>query len=157
MIRAILAILLIVSVVLGLPGTAIAHSVQTDYLVASNSEMDLEVTFSTGEAFENAPVKVYAPTQLSQPWLEGQTDAKGRFAFKPDRTLKGDWRVEVGMVNTGDHGDILTVPVGEHGIESQRISDNLPQQPNRPSGVRVAVVYGVLGMLLLVTRKRIGF
>jgi nickel transport protein len=158
----ILAIVLMVSVWLGFPGAAAAHSVQTDYLISSQSEMDLAVTFSTGEAFEKAPVKIYAPNNPTKPWLEGKTDAQGRFAFKPDPALKGDWRLEVGVVNTGDHGDILTVPVGEKGIESKRISATIAPQESAAqpqehlSGIRFAVVYGILGGLLLLTRKRLG-
>jgi nickel transport protein len=156
MIHVLTALILTISVWLGFPAIAFAHSVQTDYQVPSGSQMDLQVTFSTGEAFQKAPIKAYAPNNSSQPWLEGQTDDQGRFVFQPDAALQGNWRLEVGAVNTGDHGDILTVPVGNQGIDSQRISSTFPHQPEQISGTRFAIVYGVLGVLVVALRKQLG-
>ncbi|MCM1984101.1 hypothetical protein [Lyngbya confervoides] len=100
-------------------GQALAHSVQTDYLLSPESELSLDVTFSTGEPLQEAPVKVYAPNNPEKPWLEGTTDASGKFTFLPDSALAGDWTVEIGEY---DHADILTVPVNQGGIQINDIS-----------------------------------
>jgi nickel transport protein len=105
----------------GLPGMAQAHVMQTDYSLLSQSrEFQLQATMSTGEAGTGAIVKVYAPNNPDKPWMEGKTDKDGKFAFKPDPTMLGDWTVRIGE---GDHGDILTVPVSQQGVNLDKVSD----------------------------------
>lgn len=105
----------------GLPGIAQAHVMQTDYsLLSQSKEFQLQATMSTGEAGNDAIVKVYAPNNPDKPWMEGKTDQDGKFAFKPDSSIPGDWTVRIGE---GDHGDILTVPVSQQGVDLDKVSD----------------------------------
>mgnify|MGYP001796226736 CR=1 FL=1 len=98
-------------------GRVLAHGVQTDYLLSN--QLQLQTTFSNGQPLKGAKVSVYAPNNPTQPWMQGQTDADGRFAFKPDRSIVGDW--EVTIMQQG-HGDILTVPVNAEGVDATLIS-----------------------------------
>jgi nickel transport protein len=130
MIHQLFGMVLLLGILFGHPQPALAHSVQTDYLISpQHSQMQLDVGFSTGEKFPDAPVAIFAPNQATIPWRTGKTDAKGHFIFQPDPTLKGNWTVTVGDVNT-DHGDILTVPMGDRGIEAQKISALPSRRPN---------------------------
>lgn len=111
---------LMVLLSLGLyPSQASAHSVQTDYRLIAES-LEVQSSFSTGESFGGAVVTVYAPNDTTHPWLQGMTDAQGKFLFQPDRTIPGEWSVSIG--GTGDHGDRLTVPVTDRGVELDAIS-----------------------------------
>lgn len=111
------------------PAPTLAHSVQTDYQMESDA-LQLQSTFSTGEAFGDAPVTVYAPNDSTRPWLQGTTDRQGNFSFQPDPKLVGEWSVEIGSVDA-DHGDMLTVPVSERGIEIDAISQNPYDAPHK--------------------------
>lgn len=112
----------------GFPAPTLAHSVQTDYQMESDA-LELQATFSTGEAFGGAPVTVYAPNDPTRPWLRGTTDQQGNFSFQPDPKLVGEWSVEIGSVDA-DHGDLLTIPVSERGIEIDAISQNPYDAPH---------------------------
>jgi nickel transport protein len=103
---------------IGLASRASAHVMQTDYALES-TQFSITATYSTGEAVPQTPVVVYAPNDHSKPWMVGTTDEKGKFSFQPDRALQGNWEVKIG---TGDHGDILSVPVNQHGVELEKIS-----------------------------------
>lgn len=111
------------------PMPALAHSVQTDYRMVSDG-LELQATFSTGEALEGAPVTIYAPNDSTRPWLQGTTDQQGNFSFQPDPKLVGEWSVEIGSVDE-DHGDMLTVPVSERGVEIDAISQNPYDAPHK--------------------------
>ena len=125
-----------------------AHSVQTDYWMKAEV-MEIQSTFSTGESLEGAPVSIYAPG-VTQPWKEVITDKDGKFEFKPDASLPGNWTIKIGR---GDHGDILTVPVGKEGVNIQLVSQNLMDKPHRHSIlgqilVGAGVLTGGVGLLL---------
>ncbi|MGQ9838083.1 MAG: hypothetical protein ACUVRV_08980 [Cyanobacteriota bacterium] len=53
---------------------------------------------------------VFAPTDPTTPWQEGQTDANGQFILQPDPELVGLWQVRIRQAG---HGAIVNVPVGE--------------------------------------------
>ena len=104
------------------PKQAFAHSVQTDYLLTSQKGLELDVSFSTGEPLADAPVKIYSPNNLDEPWFEGKTDENGQFDFLPDQKMEGEWTVEIGEMS---HADILSVPVKQDGIQIDDISNGL--------------------------------
>ncbi len=108
---------LIISLVL-FPAKAWAHGMWADFQL---NEQILEITtvFTNDEVIEPLAVQVFAPTNAEQPWLETSTDENGFFAFEPDPTLEGEWTIYIGR---GDHGDILTVPVSNDGIDEWLIS-----------------------------------
>jgi nickel transport protein len=142
-----------------LPGQALAHSVQTDYqlifnLVNPAPQLEVKSGFDTGENLQNAKVQVFAPGNSDQPWIEGATDAQGKYLFQPDPKLKGNWTIKIGR---GDHGDILTVPVGDRGIEVQQISQinyDMPHGVARHLGAIGAVISSSLATAFVLTRKR---
>ena len=144
---------LMVLTVLGLPAKALAHSVQTDYLL--NVEQDLEITstFSTEEPFQNAKVQIYDPNNPSQPVLEGKTDDKGRFVFDLDQVPPGEWEVSIGE---GGHLDILTVPVKQDGVNVDDISAVPPQLSPQVILVGAACLSGGVASLWLRCSQRQG-
>ncbi|MEM9136676.1 MAG: hypothetical protein AAGB01_04940 [Cyanobacteria bacterium P01_F01_bin.42] len=103
-------------------GPALSHGVQTDYLLSPKDGLALDVTFSTGEPMAEAPVKIYSPDNLDTPWFEGKTDEDGKFNFQPDKSMEGEWTVEIGELS---HADILSVPVQSGGIQLDNISRDL--------------------------------
>jgi nickel transport protein len=125
-IRRLLPILAIVFSLFLFPTQASAHVVQTDYQLIPDAISKVEVqtrllmtaSYNTGEMMKRARVLVYAPGEQSQPWAETQTDDQGTFLFNPDPSLKGNWTIKIGQ---GDHGDILTIPVTDRGIELQKV------------------------------------
>lgn len=106
------------------PGQALAHAVQTNYLLNSSQQLEVQTTFSTGEPLKGAKVQIYAPNNPNRPWAQGVTDAQGRFQFSPDKQLAGNWEITIGQQG---HSDILTVPVDQSGIEADLISQG-PKQ-----------------------------
>jgi len=97
-----------------------AHAVETNYeLNLLTKELQLTATYSTGEALEFADVQVFAPNQPDRPWLSAKTDRQGRFNFRPDRQLPGEWMI---LINQQGHADILKVPVDSQGVQLEKIS-----------------------------------
>ncbi|NET10855.1 MAG: DUF4198 domain-containing protein [Symploca sp. SIO2B6] len=108
---------------------AAAHNVETDYILSDPSQLDIQVLFSNGDPFEDAPVQIYSPDNFETPILEGTTDAEGRFSFNPETIPMeqdvdfGEWKMKIGELG---HGDILMVPVDEEGIDIDLVGDNRP-------------------------------
>jgi nickel transport protein len=143
---------LLLLTLLGFPTKAFAHALATDYALAAANRLDIEAIFSSGEPFVRAKVVVYAPNDLTKPWMEGVTDEKGNFAFQPDRAIPGNWRIEIGE---DDHMDILSVPVSDKGIELDAIS----KAPERETNyllmtVGAMTISGSLGTTFLLSRKK---
>ncbi|MBD2260415.1 carboxypeptidase regulatory-like domain-containing protein [Pseudanabaena sp. FACHB-2040] len=103
----------------GIPTSALAHSVETDYSV-NGSTLDFQSIYSTGEPLNSADVQIFAPNNLETPWTELTADAEGRFTFTPDASIPGNWEV---VIRQDGHGDIWTVPVSTAGIEVDQIGD----------------------------------
>ncbi|MEB3181381.1 MAG: hypothetical protein VKL59_20450 [Nostocaceae cyanobacterium] len=133
--RAILLTLVMILGILGLPGVAFAHSVETDYFLTPKSELEFQVKFSTGEPYHDAQVQVYAPNDTSKPWKQVKTNAQGEFAFLPDKSIPGEWTVKIGEL---EHSDILSVPVTQEGVNVDQISEGR----NNPKGSNQFVVLG---------------
>lgn len=111
----------IASPLAAIPTQAWAHSVETNYALdaAVKTRLQVQSTFSTGEPFAGATVRVYAPGQPDQPWWEGTMDDQGQFSFAPDANRPGNWEVEIGE---DGHADYLRVPVTEAGVAVNQIS-----------------------------------
>ncbi len=140
------------------PSPALAHSVLTDYRLVADA-LEVQSSYSTGEVLEGAKVVIYAPNDSTQPWLEGQTDQEGKFQFQPDARQPGEWTVRIG--ETGDHGDLLSVPVTAAGIDLNEISQAPFEAPHGWAWGRQAVLAGVLlsgslGMRWLTHWRRLG-
>lgn len=93
-------------VTLSLPTKTLAHGTKISY---ENTEaIVIKAAYDSGEPMGKAQISVYAPDNLSQPWLTGKTDEKGRFLFQPDSTKSGNWEVKVRHLG---HGGVVRVPV----------------------------------------------
>jgi len=103
---------------LSTPQKAFGHAVETNYLF--EDELQIQTLFSHGEPLTDAKVQVFSPENPEEPWLEGKTDAEGRFSFAPDTELAGDWEI---IIQEKGHGDMLTVPVDAQGVDVELISD----------------------------------
>lgn len=152
--RIILGLCLALVAILGLSSPALAHSLETNYLISPQSQLQLHTQFSTGEPFQQAPVRVFSPADDTKPWLEGKTDAKGEFAFAPDRSLRGDWFVEIGEFTQSNHSDALTLAVDPQGIQ---VKDVTEKQASYPWGKQMlvlgfAALSGGIGRKLLASR-----
>lgn len=114
-------LILMAAGIAAVPTEAFAHQVQTNYVIDAQSRNTLEVqsVFSNGEPLKGANVTIYSPEQPHRPWAKGMTDARGRFTFTPDRSISGDWEIDI---QREGHGDILVVPVDAAGIDADRVS-----------------------------------
>jgi nickel transport protein len=153
--------------VLGLPTTAFAHMIETDYLLpapvapgvkASQDRGTVKFTarFSSGEPFSNGKITVYAPGNEDTPWLETQTNEEGEYEFQPDQSQEGDWTINIGE---GGHWDSWTVPVKAKGksVTFGEISDASSQTPGVPPHLLVigaACLSGGIGSVLLRARRQ---
>lgn len=138
------------------PTQAFAHSVLTDYRLVAES-LEIQSTFTTGEALEGADVVVYAPNDSTHPWLKGATDQNGSFMFQPDRAIAGEWVVKIGA---GDHGDELAVPVSDQGVDIDAISLSPYEAPHwfakqmAVVGILLGTSLGTTGLIRLRQRQR---
>lgn len=145
--KVLLVLLVCLSLTLIGPLPAFAHSVLTDYRLVANA-LEIQSNFSTGEALEGAEVLVYAPNDSTRPWLQGKTDQNGVFLFQPDRSIAGEWSIKIGE---GDHGDILSVPVSQQGVDLDAISRSPYDAPHavaQPFFTPLAKQMIVAGVLL---------
>lgn len=144
-----LMIPLLVLGALSIPVKALAHMVETNYFL--NDELEFQTTFSNGEPLKGADVMVYSPDNPTQPWAKGVTDSQGRFSFMPDENRSGEWEV---TIRKQGHGDRLTIPVGENGVEFNQISQG------ESADVHYAIAPGwlagiaIAGSAFLVARHR---
>lgn len=131
-----------------------AHSVETDYWMSAG-QFQFASMFGDGSPLEGAPVRIYSPENPDEPVIEGTTDAAGSFAFTPDPAVEGEWTVRIGDMT--DHGDILTVPVNEAGVEMDEIVQAPYAAPHwwqRQVGVATAAFGGGLGSVAVFRRRR---
>jgi len=139
--------------VIGLPAKALAHAVETNYVL--DDTLEFQSTYSTGEPMAGATVEIYAPNNSEEPWLVTSTDELGRFSFLPDSSLPGDWDV---VIRQEGHGDILTVPVEpDGGINIDGIVDRLSQDIHyaaTPTLLAGSAVVGLGGIALAFSRRR---
>ncbi|MEB3358748.1 MAG: hypothetical protein VKK04_18625 [Synechococcales bacterium] len=155
--RWIAPVLLVLFALFGQPANAWAHQVETDFSFdLISAQLQFVSTFSTGEPMASADVTVYAPGNREEPWFEGKTDEEGRFAFLPDPSQTGEWRIEFRQEG---HADIWTVPVSEAGIQFDGITDGLNRDyhyaafPN--ASLAAGLVGGAIGGSLLLVRRRL--
>ena len=131
------------SLPLAVQSPALAHQVQTNYILndSANSftnsqetnetaelapaqaadSIELQTAFFNGEPLKKATVSIYAPNQPGRVWAKGVTDSEGKFNFVPDTTIQGDWEVRISRAG---HADILTVPVSANGIEADLMAQD---------------------------------
>ncbi len=117
------------------PTKAFAHQVQTNYILNSQpavqdstvqngverrgDRLELQSVFSNGQPLKGAKVSIYAPDRPLLPHATGVTDSQGRYSFKPDEALKGEWEIKI---ERDGHSDILSVPVTGEGIDADAVA-----------------------------------
>ncbi|MFZ4639094.1 MAG: carboxypeptidase regulatory-like domain-containing protein [Nodosilinea sp.] len=127
--KSLLVALAICLALVGFPAQAWAHQVETNYTLGN--QLEFQSTFSTGEPFAGAKVTIYAPNHPDQPWKTITTDSQGRFAFLPDESIPGNWKVAIEDA-TKSHGDYWTVPVDSRGgiVEKGIVFDSTRDRPH---------------------------
>lgn len=91
--------------------TVSAHG--TEIELNEVAAVEILARFDNGDPMADAQVAIYAPTDQTTPWLTGQADANGQFVFVPDRSLTGQWDVQL---RTAGHGDWVYIDIAEGDI-----------------------------------------
>ena len=130
---------------LGLTMTTFAHGARIEYTISM--AVEILATYDTGEPLAGGQVTVYAPDDLSTPWLTGVCDKEGRFTFTPDASRPGTWDVQV---RQSGHGDIVHIPIGE----DMAMTGGTGYTPLQTVLMGVCVVWGLVGSALFFWRGR---
>ena len=130
---------------LGLTATAFAHGAKIEYTISM--AIEICAAYDTGEPMAGGQVTVYAPDDLSTPWLTGICDEEGRFTFTPDPSKPGTWDVQV---RQSGHGDMVHIPIGE-GVAMSGTTGHTPLQIVL---MGACVVWGFVGTALFFLRGR---
>ncbi len=140
---------LLLLAILGVPVRALAHALETNYVLEEANKVQFTAVFSTGEPHKNAKVKIYSPDNLSEPVMETQTDENGQFTFDTSQKIPGEWEVSIGE---SGHQDILTVPVTSKGINLNDISE-APNHQSPHIPLVAIVLSGGMGTATLLSRR----
>ncbi len=132
---------------LGLPGSGLAHGVDT--AVGDSRAVVVTVTHEDGSPLAFEPFEVFAP-EGSAVFASGRTDRLGRVVFVPDQA--GDWRVMV--AGADGHGAALTVPVDAAMLPAA--AGPVAAAGNRPwqAVTGVAIIFGAFGLVALIQARR---
>ncbi len=137
---------------------ALAHGANIAY--RSQTAIELQATYDSGEPMAEAQVTVYAPDNPSVPWKTGTTDDAGQFVFVPDGDRTGPWTVSVRQAG---HGDIVAIDLdnsngtaaasntqSETAWVAEAAETNLPQRLLTVA----AVTWGCIGTALYFSRHK---
>ncbi|OAB55484.1 hypothetical protein AY600_08720 [Phormidium willei BDU 130791] len=94
--------------VIGFMDAAVSHGAKLTYEVEPT--ISLTATYDNGEPFNEAQVLVYSPENPQEPWKTGTTDELGRYQFRPNPEIPGNWTV---TVRQAGHGDMITINLDE--------------------------------------------
>jgi nickel transport protein len=144
--KLITGLILTLALCLVLPIQAYAHGARIEYVV--DMTIEIVATYDSGEPMDGAQVVVYAPDDLTTPWITGVCDDEGRFTFVPDSTKPGTWDVQVRQAG---HGDMVHIPVGEGAAATASSGGYSTLQIVLMS---VCVVWGIAGTALYFSRRR---
>ncbi len=131
---------------LGLTMTVSAHGAKIEYQISV--AVEIRATYDTGEPMAGGQVAVYAPDDLSTPWLTGVCDEEGRFSFTPDSSRPGTWDVQV---RQSGHGDMVHIPIGE-GVA---VAGGSGYSSLQIVLMAACVVWGFVGTALFFSRRRV--
>lgn len=87
--------------------------------------LEIVAKYDNGKPMAKAQVIIYAPNDLTKPWLNGVTDDQGKFMFTPDYSLVGNWNVKVRLAG---HGKIINIPISSSSVSSDLSSKTLNQK-----------------------------
>jgi nickel transport protein len=122
-----------------------AHGVRIEYVV--DMMVEIVATYDSGEPMSGAQVVVYAPDDISTPWLTGICDDEGRYRFKPDTSMAGIYDVQVRQAG---HGDIVHIPVGDGGAAGSSGG----YKAGQIALMSVCVIWGFIGTGLYFLRRK---
>lgn len=140
---------LLLLTVLGVPTRALAHAMETNYVLEDANKVKFTAVFSTGEPHKNAKVKIYSPNDLAKPVVEAETDENGQFTFDTNDKAPGEWEVSIGE---SGHQDILTVPVTPKGINLNEISE-VPTHQSPQIPLVAVVLSGGMGSAAFLSKR----
>ena len=140
-----LALPFVIFLALIITTTALAHGAKIEYTVSMTVE--IVAAYDSGDPMGEAQVVVYAPDDLTNPWLTGFTDEEGRFTFTPDPAIPGTWDVQVRQAG---HGDIVHIPLGE-GLTSTGGTGSTPLQTIL---MGASVIWGFVGTAFYFSRSK---
>ncbi|MFS8854054.1 hypothetical protein NW851_07615 [Synechococcus sp. H55.7] len=132
-----------------LSAPAWGHGVEASWRAVPTFE--IQARYDSGEPMRSARVTVFAPTDPTTPWQEGQTDEQGRFLLQPDPELKGLWQVRIRQAG---HGGVVNVPVGEAAMQAEGIPNGSSFGPVQRGVMAACVIWGCLGTALFFSRPR---
>ena len=137
----------------------LSHGVSIQHQTVSSVE--IQARYDSGEPMREAQVIVYTPDNPAEPWLEGTTDADGRFVFTPDSTQPGNWEV---AVRQAGHGEIVSIPVGAEAASADGLEPASGQMASATSAAELspvqrwitigAVIWGFIGTALFFSRGK---
>ncbi len=128
-------------------GSAWAHGTTID--LNEVQAIDITARFDNGDPMSGAQVSVYSPADAATPWLSGIADENGRFVFTPDRTIPGEWAIQV---RTAGHGDWVYVELD--GGEMTALTSSGGFTPMQIIIMSAAVIWGMIGTALYFARGR---
>ncbi len=129
------------------PEVARAHGANVQ---ARNAEaVEIYATYDSGEPMVEAQVQIFAPDDPQHPYVQGKTDAAGRYVFVP--TQPGNWEVSVRQAG---HGDIAVVPVAPGGVLSADFSPSGSFSLIQRLIMIAAVAWGSVGTALYFARGK---
>lgn len=136
---------LVFLLILGFPMTAHAHGVNIEYSI--DMTVEIVAMYDSGEPMAGAQVAVYAPDDLSNPWLTGVCDDEGRFTFIPDTSKPGIWDIQI---RKAGHGDIVHISIGGDTMAADGSGYTMLQI----ALMSLCVIWGFVGMALYFSRRR---
>ena len=140
------SLILALTLCLVLPMQAYAHGAKIEYTV--DMVIEIVAKYDSGEPMAGAQVSVYAPDDLSTPWITGVCDDEGRFSFTPDTSKPGTWDVQVRQAG---HGDIVHIPIGGGSAGTGGAGGYTPLQIVL---MAACVIWGSVGTALYFSRRR---
>ncbi len=145
-IKSIVCLLCLLAVMLS-PTMAYAHGAKIEY--ALTSSIEIVAKYDSGDPMAGAQVTVYAPDDLSTPWLTGECDDDGRFTFTPDISKPGTWDVQVRQAG---HGDMIHIEVEGGSVTGGSSSSYSIGQIVL---MTVCVIWGIIGTALYFRRRKV--
>lgn len=136
---------------------AFSHAARLNYEVEPT--ISLTATYDHGEPLDNAQVFVYSPENPREPWITGTTDESGRYQFRPNPEISGNWTV---TVRQAGHGDMITInlddstPMANGSTGDAENSSLLADLPDISISQRLltgaSVIWGCVGTALYFSR-----
>jgi len=129
--------------------TAHAHGVVAGY--SERTGIEITARYDSGQPMAQGQVVIFAPDNPARPWKSAFLDEHGVFFFVPDKSIPGNWSVQVRQAG---HGAMIHIPVGEEKVR------DVPPVSAGPGPMQLAlmiacVVWGSIGTALYFSKRKI--